>query len=238
VTADASFRVNTNLLHSEGWPVPDPDALRRLLEEHAPLTPDLLCPELRVHRARSLVAVWEAAESLVGATLPAPFWAYPWAGGSALARIILDNPDLVAGRDVLDFGAGGGVASLAAAHAGAADVTANDIDPWALLVTRIAADAQHLTVGTLADDLCATPALVDDVEVLLCSDLAYERSVAPRQRSVLERAVRNGATVIVADAGRTYFDPSGMHMLGEYEVSVPADLEGVTQRTARVYTLT
>jgi predicted nicotinamide N-methyase len=216
-------------------PAPRREALERLLLAHAPLAPSPLCPELLVHNARSLVDVWEAAERVAGCPLPAPFWAYPWPGGSALARVLLDSPDLVRGRSVVDFGAGGGVAALAAARAGAAEVVANDIDPWALLVTEIAAAAQQLCVGVLSDDLCATPALADDFDVVLCSDLAYERSETPRQRLVLQRAVRQGATVLVADAGRKYFDPSGMHQIGEHEVAVPHDLEGVALRTARVY---
>src|SRR5690606_3246729 len=144
-------------------------------------------------------------------------------------------PELVRDRAVLDFGAGGGVAALAAAYAGAAVVAANDIDPWALLVTRIAAEAQRLSITTFDSDLCGTPALADDYDVVLCSDLAYERREAPRQRRVLERAIAQGAEVFVADAGRPYFDDSGMTLLATYDVDVPEDLEGRASRVARVY---
>ncbi|MEX1184064.1 MAG: methyltransferase domain-containing protein [Gemmatimonadota bacterium] len=216
---------------------PARQALERLLAAYAPLRPAPLCPEILVHRAHTLVAVWEAAEQLAGVPVPSPFWAWPWAGGCALARVLLDAPELVRGSNVLDFGAGGGVTALAAARAGSACITANDTDPWSLLVTRIAADAQQLAVELLADDMCEVPALVDDYDVVLCSDLAYERSQAPRQRAVLERALRNRATVLVADAGRTYFDPGGMQLLAEYQVDVPVDLEGIAVRTARCYRL-
>lgn len=209
--------------------------LERLLAEHAPLRPVPLCPEISAHQAHSLVAVWEAAERLAGAPLPAPFWAYAWPGGCALARVILDSPELVRGATVLDFGGGGGVTALAAAYAGAARVIVNDIDPWALLTARIAADAQGLAIDTLHLDLCSDPSRADACDVLLCSDLAYERSQAPRQRRVLERCARNGATVLVADAGRAYFDEAGMRRLAEYELAVPLDLEGVSNRVARVY---
>lgn len=151
--------------------------------------------------------------------------------------MLIDQPDAVHGRRVLDFGAGGGVTALAAAYAGALSVTANDIDPWALLVVDIAARAQGLAVSTLREDLCDEPALVDDYDVVLCSDLAYEKRETPRQRAVLERAVANRATVFVADAGRTYFDATGMTLLAEYELRVPLDLEGVSRRQARVYRL-
>lgn len=209
--------------------------LEQLLTEHAPLAPAPLCPEIRVHQANSLVDVWEAAERIAGQPLAAPFWAYAWPGGCALARVILDHPHLVRGHRVLDFGAGGGVTALAAAYAGAGAVTANDIDPWALMVVDIAARAQELRVGTFAEDMCEAPGLVDDYDVVLCSDLAYEKRETPRQRAVLERAIANRAAVFVADAGRTYFDGTGMELLASYELDVPVDLEGVSRREARVY---
>lgn len=214
---------------------PPRQELERLLAAHAPLAPAPLCPEIQAHQAHSLVEIWEAAERLAGEPLAAPFWAYAWPGGSALARVLLDRPDLVRGQRVLDFGAGGGVTALAAAYAGASAVTANDIDPWALLVVDIAAKAQGLVVATFADDLCDAPALVDDYDVVLCSDMAYEKRETPRQRAVLERAVANRAAVFAADAGRTYFDAAGMEPLAEYQLDVPLDLEGVSRRSARVY---
>ena len=209
--------------------------MAQLLERYAPLRPVPLCPELRAHYAHSLIEVWEAAERLAGRPLPAPFWAYPWAGGIALARVLLDQPELARGKRVLDFGAGGGVAAIAAAHAGAARSVANDIDGAALLVCRIAASAHGVRVDTLHADVCADPARVEQFDVVLCSDLCYERHETPRQKRLLARARRAGAEVIIADAGRTYFDPAGMELLAEFLVPVPADLEGADLRRARVF---
>lgn len=208
-----------------------------LLAEHAPLTPVPLCPEIRAHYARSLIGVWDAAEQLAGSSLPAPFWAYPWAAGQALARVILDEPARVHGRRVLDFGAGGGVASLACALAGADAVVANDIDPWALAVTRLAARRQGLHIDTLEGDLTvgAPPPAAD---VVLCSDLSYDRRSTPRERAFLDRARARGASLLIADAGRTYFDPSDLTLIASREVRVPLDLEGAEVRIARVYQTT
>jgi predicted nicotinamide N-methyase len=214
---------------------PERGAFTALLARHAPLAPVPHCSELVVPYAPSLVAVWEAAERLAGSTLPAPFWAYPWAGGIALARLLLDEPERVRGRSVLDFGAGSGVAAAAAARAGAARVVANDIDAWALAACGITAEANGVQVDVLHRDLCAQPDAARDFDVVLCSDLSYERSEAPRQRRVLDAAAAAGAGLLVADAGRTYFDAGALRLLLELQVGVPADLEGSTSRTARVY---
>src|SRR5690606_20818892 len=133
--------------------VPSHAALAELLDRHADFGPAPLSPEIRVFQARGLVEIWEAAERLAGRTLPPPFWAYPWPGGAALARVVLDHPEWIAGRRVLDLGTGGGISALAAARAGAALVVANDLDPWALDTARLAADRQGLELTPLLEDL-------------------------------------------------------------------------------------
>jgi predicted nicotinamide N-methyase len=215
---------------------PPPAALAALLDRYAPFGPTELVPELQVFYGQSLVEIWEAAEKLAGRALPAPFWAYPWAAGLGLARLILDRPELVRGAGVVDFGCGGGVAALAAARAGAAHVVANDLDAWALAVAEEAARRQSLMIETLRADLTKSDGPIR-FDVVLCSDLAYEKKVAPQQRVFLERARAQGARVLVADAGRTYFEPAGLEQLAEYTIAVPRDLEGVDIRTARVYQL-
>jgi predicted nicotinamide N-methyase len=217
-------------------PPPEDPALEALLDRYAPFQPAPLCPEISAFHARSLVEVWEAAERLAGVVLPAPFWAYPWAGGAALARVLLDSPALAAGWTVLDFGAGGGVATIAAARAGARRAIANDLDPWALATARIAAARQGLDVEAVAGDLTAAGVdALDGVDVLLCSELAYERSAAAPQRALIERARARGILVLLADSGRTYFDSMGMEQVAEFTLRVPRDLEGVDERTARVF---
>lgn len=269
---------------------PDPAALAALLDEHAPLGPVPLVPEVQVFQGRVLLELWGAAERLAGRTLPPPFWGYPWPGGISLARTVLDRPELVAGARVLDLGTGGGVSALAAVVAGAREVVANDQDPWAIATALLAAERQGLALTPLLADLAgggvelagagaptreavevkptgirsggggpaevvagaatgsptASPELAADqgrlaelgpVDVILCGDLSYERRVAPRIRALLERARVGGAVVLAADAGRAYFDATGFTLLAEYLVPVPRDLEGATERTARVYLL-
>jgi predicted nicotinamide N-methyase len=219
----------------------DPPAdtdLERLLNQYAPLTSVPICPEIQAFQGTSLVQVWEAAEKLAGQNLPAPFWAYPWAAGVALARVVLDQRDEFVGKKVLDIGCGGGVAAMAAAFANAMQVIANDVDPWALAVARIAARRQRLFLDFLLADLTNHPRKVAGYDIVLCSDLAYERRTAPKQRALLQRARADGARVFVADAGRKYFDETGLRKIAEYRLMVPKDLEGVEERTARVYEMT
>lgn len=218
-------------------PAPDHAALEALLEQYAAFAPVPLCPELSAWFAHDLVDIWSAAERLAGRTMEAPFWAWPWAAGQALARVILDQPERVRGLRVLDFGAGGGVASLACARAGAASVIANDVDPWALAVTRSAAKRQALDVRTLCSDLTQEDAAArsDHFDVVLCSDLAYDRSRAPRERALLERFRAMGARLLIADAGRTYFEAAGLQRIASYRVTVPEDLEGKELKIATVY---
>jgi len=212
-----------------------PAGFAELLACYAPFRAPDLVPEIEVAFGRSLIEVWEAAEILAGRVLPSPFWAYPWAAGVALARVLLDNATLVRDQRVLDFGCGGGIASLAAARAGAAAVTANDIDPWALETVRLSALHNRLHVDLLLADLTTDTERLHDFDVVLCGDLAYEKEFAPLQRAFLTRARDLGKRVIVADAGRTYFTPRGMQQIAEYCIAVPRDLEGVDERIATVW---
>lgn len=216
---------------------PDPGALAALLDGYAPLSPAPLSPEIQVFHARGLVEVWSAAERVARRIVSPPFWAFPWPGGTALARVVLDHPEWIAGRRVLDLGTGGGVAALAAARAGAVEVVANDQDPWALATAALAAERQGLALTPLLADLTADPRVAEGYDVVLCGDLSYERTVAPRIRAFLEHARSHGALVLAADAGRAYFDPQGLTLLAEYTLPVSRELEGVEERTARVYRL-
>jgi predicted nicotinamide N-methyase len=206
-----------------------------MLDAHAPLSPVSLCPGILAFSAQSLVVIWQAAERVAGEILPSPFWAFPWPGGIAIARILLDGPSLVRGRSVIDVGAGGGVACFAAARAGAARVVACDIDPWALAVTRLAAERQGLAVETLEVDITSDGAVLDDFDVVLCGDLGYDRSAAADERAAIERAVARGALALIGDAGRTYFDDGEMELVSSYSIDVVADLEGAETKIARAY---
>ncbi len=78
-----------------------------------------MVPEFRLWLATEYVPIWQATEAwLEEKNVDPPYWAFCWPGGQAVARYILDNPATVAGKRVIDFAAGSGVSSMAAARAG------------------------------------------------------------------------------------------------------------------------
>ncbi|QFZ20061.1 class I SAM-dependent methyltransferase [Saccharothrix syringae] len=190
------------------------------------LRPVPLTPELLVHTADDVTALWERT-----GTPEPPFWAFPWAGGQALARHLLDHPHLVAGRRVLDLACGSGLVALAAARAGA-HVTANDIDPLATTATALNAAANHLTVHTTTGDLLDT---TPDTDVLLAGDVFYDRDMATRFTTFLLHAHHRGTLVLVGDPQRS-FAPRDWTRLATHPVPVPHDLEGVTTKNTTVWT--
>jgi predicted nicotinamide N-methyase len=183
-------------------------------------------PELRLHLADEITPIWRMTEEALEAVgVPPPFWAFAWAGGQALARYLLDHPETVAGRRVLDFATGGGIVAIAAmrAGAGAASALAGDIDPFCEAAVALNAEANGVSVAFTGADLLASPA--PDAEVILAGDIAYEKPVAERVRAWLAAAAARGATVLIGDPRRAYFDPTGLVQLAEYRVPTTRELE-------------
>jgi predicted nicotinamide N-methyase len=175
-------------------------------------------PEMRLHLANDAVVLRARLEALVGHGLPPPFWAEAWAGGQAVARFVLDNPEVVAGRRVLDVASGSGVVAIAAALAGAAAVTANDIDPYALAAIALNAGANGVAVDVRAGDVLAGDG--DDAEVVLAGDVFYSREMAGRMLPFLERAAARGASVLVGDPGRGHLPHDRLQVVAGYPVTL------------------
>jgi predicted nicotinamide N-methyase len=200
-----------------------------------------LVPEIRLHLATEVTPLWQATEAELDASgLPPPYWAFAWPGGQALSRHVLDNPHLVRGKRVLDFAAGSGIAALAARRAGAAHVTASDLDAFALAAMRLNAALDHISnndlnfVLTDADVSGATPGAWD---VILAGDVCYERPMAEKILPWLEQQVRGGALVLMADPGRAYLPKQGLIELARYTVPTSRDLEDRDTRETRVLQL-
>jgi len=205
---------------------------KNFIQDSTALDRPPLVPELRLHLASDAVALWEMTEvELAREGVPPPFWAFAWAGGQALARFIIDTPVTVAGKRVLDVGAGGGVASLAALWASAAHVTANEIDHFAATVIAMNAHANDLASGleVIERDMLDEPVLAGDGgalwDVVLAGDVCYEREMADRLLAWLRRHAEAGALVLIGDAGRAYIPHGGVKEVARFSVPTPLALE-------------
>lgn len=158
----------------------------------------------------------------------------PWAGGQAVARYVLDHPDTVRGRRVLDLACGSGVVALAAARAGASAVTALDVDPLALVATAVNAAAHGADVATVRADLSG-PDPLPAADVVLAGDTFYDRDVTDVVLERLRRCAASGALVLAGDPGRRFLPRDGLEPLARYDVPVPVDLEGMPVRPAGVF---
>ena len=211
-------------------------AVRRIITATTRLATVPYVPEIRLQQADDPFTVWEQTEQAAGqVSLPPPFWAFPWAGGQALARYLLDEPARVAGQRVLDIASGSGLVAIAAARAGARHVVAADVDELAVRAISVNAAANGVRVQPLLADLLDDEAAAD---VVLCADAFYEQELATRALAFLRRARRGGAAVLVGDPGRAFLRTAGLTPLASYEIPVTIALEGMTAKQATVYELT
>lgn len=205
----------------------DPDAF---VARHTAVVSPPLLPELRLHLADEPTSLWHAtAADLEAADVPPPYWAFAWAGGQALARHVLDHPELVRGRRVLDLACGGGVVAIAAALSGAASVRAVDIDTFAVAATLRNAALNGVVVHADVADIVGGPA--PDADVVLCGDVCYEAEMTGRLLPWLRGLPMD---VLVGEPGRNHRPDAGVEAVARYVVPVPPELEGVKEKRASV----
>jgi predicted nicotinamide N-methyase len=208
----------------------------QFIKANTRLLPVPLVPEIHLHLAEESLAIWHRTEEELGRmNVPPPWWAFAWAGGQALARYVLDNPDLAAGRSVLDLGAGSGLTGIAALKAGAARVLAADTDPFALAAIALNAAANGVALEATGEDLLAAPPAWFDL--VLVGDLFYERVLAERVLAFVEAARTLGAAVLVGDPRRSYFPKEHFAQVVEYSVPVTRDLEDMEIKRTAVWRL-
>ena len=183
------------------------------------LTPVPLAPEISLLLSEDPTILWARLEAAAGRQLAAPFWASAWAGGQALARYILDQPTVVAGRRVLDVGSGSGLVAIAAAKAGAASVIANDIDPYAMAAIDANAAVNGVRIDLFAGDLLAGAELDVEVDVVLVGDALYSVEVATRMLPYLARLAERGTDLLVGDPGRGHVSPDWLTPVAAYPCS-------------------
>ncbi len=209
------------------------DPLAFVRAETRRLAPPLV-PEITLHLAEESLPIWQRTEEELGEIgLPPPFWAFAWAGGQALARYLLDHPETVRGKRVLDFAAGSGLVGIAAVKAGAAHVACADIDPFAH--AAIALNAELNGAGPLEVVTSDVVGTQGGWEVVLAGDIAYERDLATRVFAWLEDLAAGGAEVWIGDPGRSYLPRERLEKLADYAVPVSRDLEDAEIKATSVW---
>jgi predicted nicotinamide N-methyase len=190
-------------------------------------------PEIRLYLADEATALWEKTEEELGEMgLPPPFWAFAWAGGQALARYILDHPEIARGKHVLDFASGSGLVAIAAALAGAAPAEASEIDEFALAAIELNAEANGVAVRPRAADIVGQD---DGWDLVLAGDVSYERDMAERVTGWLAMLAGRGARVLIGDPGRTYLARERLEAIAEYCIPVTRALEDMEIKRTQVW---
>jgi len=191
-------------------------------------------PEIRLHLATEVTPLWQASEDyLKSHNMPPPYWAFPWVGGQALTRYVLDNPGLVRGKTVLDFAAGSGMTAIAAGMRGAKSVEAAEIDAIAVEAIRMNAAVNGVMLSVRQTNVLAAPTC--PWEVVLAGDVCYEKPMADAVFAWLRRCAASGAEVLMADPGRAYLPPTGLMKVASYTIPCSLELEDRTSRTASIY---
>lgn len=202
---------------------------------HTTIARPALVPEIALHLATEITPIWQATETwLAERNIEPPFWAFAWPGGQATARLLLDDPSRVAGRRVLDFAAGCGIAAVAAAMAGAASVEAAEIDPLALAAVRLNAALNGVAVATPEGDIVGAPCRWD---VILAGDVCYEAPMTAHILPWLRAMAAAGAEVLLADPGRAYLPAEGLQPLVRHAVTTSLELEDRTLREVTIHRL-
>ncbi|MFZ9499927.1 MAG: class I SAM-dependent methyltransferase [Beijerinckiaceae bacterium] len=205
------------------------------IRAHTHVRPVPLVPSISIHMADEATALWSKTEDELGEIgLAPPFWAFAWAGGQALARYTLDHPHETRGKRILDFAAGSGLVAIAAAHAGAAQVEACDIDAFAATAIRLNSAQNGANVQALLQDIVGRD---EGWDVVLAGDVSYERDMARRVTDWLRTLTKRGARVLVGDPGRAYLARALMEPLARYDAPTSRDIEDADVKPTTVFAL-
>lgn len=205
--------------------------MRQFIKTNLPLVPVPGVPEICLHKAGPKSGLWRLAEK--DENFGAPYWAHHWGGGLGLARYLLDHPETVFARRVLDLGSGSGIVGIAAKKAGAEVVIAADIDPYAIAALRLNAIANSVRIqASLGDVTVITP---PEVEVVLVGDLFYESELAERVTTFLDHCLESEAKVLIGDPRRAFLPLSRLRFLAEYPGADFSEVQREEGNTNAVY---
>jgi predicted nicotinamide N-methyase len=214
------------------------DPALRLIRAYTELRSPAVVPEVKLHLAQDMLALWQHTEvalysrAVAAGDTPPPYWAFAWPGGQALARYILDRRSEFAGKCVLDFGAGSGLVAIAAALAGAEPVVAAEIDAGAQKAMEINAAANGVFIEAVEYDIIGGSGRW---QTICAGDICYERPLAERAIAWLRRLAAEGTEVLIGDPGRSYLPASGMAKLATYEIPTSREIEDREMRETSVY---
>ena len=195
-----------------------------------------MVPEFKLWLASEYVPIWQATEAwMEEQNIDPPYWAFCWPGGQAIARYLLDHPQEVRGKRVIDFAAGSGVSALAAAQAGAKSVLANDIDALSLVATRLNAATNGLVLDVCPDDWLAGEDGRPEADVVIAGDVCYEQQMSARALGWLRGHAQRGRLVLLGDPGRNYFSAQGLEERARYNIPTSLQLENRGMRETVVW---
>ena len=193
-------------------------------------------PSIRLYQADEVTPLWLMTEQdMATQRLAPPFWAFAWSGGQALARYILEHPEIVRGRRVLDIACGSGLVGIAARLAGAESVLCNDIDAYAGAAVALNAALNGVQLAFTGSDLLAGP--IPDVDIILAGDICYEKPMTDAMLTYFRRAAPHKIEVYIGDPHRTYFPKAGLRRLADYDILTNADIEDAAVKPASVWKL-
>jgi predicted nicotinamide N-methyase len=199
-----------------------------------------LTPQIELYLADDQTPLWRLGEEeLFELGLPSPFWAFAWAGGQALARYCLDNPDLTKGKSVIDFASGSGLVAIAAAKAGAKQILATDIDPFSVEAIQINAEHNNVTLQASIDNLLTSDAIdhlrKNPPDVFLAGDVFYDAEMTKAVLALLEPLAQQGTKILVGDPNRSYLPQDRLELIETYQVPVTRELEDYEIRSTKVW---
>lgn len=144
-----------------------------------------------------------------------PYWSFCWASGQVLAEFLINNPQWVKDRCVVDVGPGSGVVAIAAAQAGARKVIACDLDEDALTATAVNALENEVEI-ILSQNLDEA---LQEADLVTAADILYDRE----NLSLLTR-FQQAERVLLADSRVPDLNPPGYQLLGEWQSCTWPDL--------------
>ncbi|GBR69516.1 class I SAM-dependent methyltransferase [Gluconobacter kanchanaburiensis] len=206
----------------------------RFIRDNTAVAQAPLVSEISLHLATEITPIWQASEAyLEQIGIEPPFWAFAWPGSQLIARFILDNPEFVRERRVLDVACGCGLAAIAAAMSGASEVQANDIDPMALTATTLNASLNDVRIASVCGDLIGT---TPDCDLLVIGDVCYNETMAARIIPWLLECSKS-CEVWLCDPGRHYAPSMPLEILTRQAVPVTQELESADQRSTTLFRL-